>query len=71
MTLKECPFCGGEAVFSYKDAKSTKKSGIVFVRCYMCGAQTRVFETDNPEWYEWDNTACRYAAEVWNRRAEE
>lgn len=68
MTIMDCPFCGGEAGLAYKAAKAVRKSGIVFVRCNVCGAQTRVFESDNPEWYEWENTACRYAVDAWNQR---
>lgn len=65
--IERCPFCGGEADLSYRDAKSSKKEGIVFVRCNLCGAQTRVFESDKPLF--WENAACQYAASAWNRRA--
>lgn len=66
--IEKCPFCGGEADFAFRQAQRSKKGGIVFVRCGICGAQSRVYETDNPEWSDWDNAACRYAAAMWNRR---
>ena len=70
LVIERCPFCGGEADFAFREAKSVKKGGIVFVKCENCGAQSKVYESENPAWYDWDNAACRYAAAAWNRRAE-
>lgn len=53
LTLKPCPFCGGEAIL-VKDFSSFKDW--TYVRCQECGASVAV--VDNP--YR--------AIENWNRR---
>lgn len=64
--LKKCPFCGDEATLYYRGAKY---GFIVYAKCDFCGAQSRVFNSqNNPEDEDWRNVACRKATKAWNRR---
>ena len=56
LTLKPCPFCGGEAIL-VKDFSSFKDW--TYVRCKECGAATSV-----------SGNAYK-AIELWNKRVEE
>lgn len=67
-SLKGCPHCGGPgsiwANYSYKT-----RSYFVFVKCGLCGAQGKVFTSDNdPEEEGWNNVACNNAVMAWNLR---
>ena len=69
--LKGCPHCGGLAVlasnYSYK-----ARSYFVFVKCDICGAQGKIYNSDTePAADEWHNTACNAAVAAWNMRASE
>lgn len=57
ISLKPCPFCGGEAVATYDSEYNPK--GVYWVSCGRCGAMPRgVFNTEVE------------AIEAWNTRAE-
>lgn len=69
--LKRCPHCGGRASlngnYSYK-----ARSYFVFVKCDICGAQGKVYNTDTePAAVNWNDTACLDAVEAWNMRTNE
>lgn len=69
--LKTCPHCGGDADleqnYSYK-----ARSYFVFVKCSICGAQGKIFNSDEePAAAEWRNMACNSAAAAWNMRVSE
>ena len=71
MRLKGCPHCGGKAYlnsnYSYK-----AHSYFVFVRCDICGAQGKIYNSDDdPAAAGWDNQPCRDAAAAWNMRTRE
>ena len=57
--LKQCPFCGGEAIFcsAFMD--------YAFVKCRKCGAKT-----DNIA-LSYEYSAKDVAIEAWNRRDDE
>lgn len=65
-TLNPCPFCGGEAELvtgTHRDGGYVENCA--YVRCKRCGARTYEFhECMTAEKVQ------RYAAEVWNERAE-
>lgn len=66
--LIECPFCGGEAAL-WANYSTKSKSYFVFVRCGICGAQTRPSRSyKDPEDEGWNSTACDAAARLWNHR---
>lgn len=58
--LKPCPFCGGEAMIMHYAKSSTEFSQ---VRCKRCGAETPA------EAKSFSYSSDEYAAENWNRRA--
>ena len=69
--LKCCPHCGGAADlkqnYSYK-----ARSYFVFVICSICGAQGKIFNTDEePAAVDWRNAACNSAVAAWNMRVTE
>lgn len=69
--IKGCPHCGGTAClnsnYSYKC-----RSYFVFVKCDICGAQGKVYNSDTePAAVEWNNTSCTDAIKAWNMRTNE
>ena len=66
--IKPCPHCGGIAYltqnYSYK-----ARSYFVFVKCDICGAQGKIYNsTTEPAAAGWNNTACNDAISAWNMR---
>ena len=67
--LKPCPFCGGDATLFYQPTRRrTMSDGIVFAKCCVCDAQSRVFASDDPSDEDWDTYPCHKAEDAWNRR---
>ena len=70
--LKSCPHCGGAAYleqnYSYK-----ARSYFVFVKCSICGAQGKIFNSEQePAAAEWQTgLAMNAAAAAWNMRTAE
>ena len=69
--LKKCPHCGGAAClnssYSYR-----ARSYFVFVKCFVCGSQGKIYNSEqDPEQEEWNNAACIKAVEAWNMRTDE
>lgn len=69
--IKTCPHCGGAACltqnYSYK-----ARSYFVFVKCDICGAQGKIYNSaDEPATTGWNNTACNDAIAAWNMRTPE
>ena len=65
--LKPCPFCGGEAETWCQPGKHGL---FVFVKCDICGAQTRVrsaedFDDDDEFWAQ---PAVIHVKKLWNSR---
>lgn len=63
-----CPHCGGTAClnsnYSYK-----KRFYFVYVKCDICGAQGKIYCSDEePAAEDWNNTACIDAVNAWNMR---
>lgn len=66
--LKECPFCGGEAVLQARGTRNGE-GYTIFAKCTVCGCSGKAFFTyDDPDDTNWDDWACRNAVMVWNRR---
>lgn len=67
MELKKCPFCGGTADVWKRPGKY---GTMVFVKCDICEAQTRVKTAkaveDEDEF--WEQTAVQQVFDLWNRR---
>lgn len=66
--IKPCPHCGGTGCligqYSYK-----LKSYMIFVRCDVCGAQGRIYNTDDEKDIEnWNSDAAYCAISAWNLR---
>jgi hypothetical protein len=71
MNIKDCPHCGGTAClnssYSYK-----YRCYFVFVKCDICGAQGKIYSTqEEPAAADWNNSACNDALRAWNMRTNE
>lgn len=69
--IKGCPHCGGTAClnsnYSYKC-----HSYFVFVKCDICGAQGKVYNSERePAADEWQGQSCIDAIKAWNMRTTE
>lgn len=69
--IKGCPHCGGAAHlnsnYSYKC-----HSYFVFVKCDICGAQSKIYNTDtDPTIDNWQSDSCLDAITAWNMRTKE
>lgn len=65
--LRECPFCGGEAVLYHQSSKYTDCDGD-YVYCFRgCGCRTRLFECYNGTGKTHEDTE-KEAIAAWNRR---
>lgn len=67
--MRKCPHCGGSgrlnASYSYH-----AECYFVFVKCDICGAQTRSFrDDDDPANSDWKSVACNIAVEAWDMRS--
>ena len=67
-TIAGCPHCGGTACltqnYSYK-----ARSYFVFVKCDICGAQGKIYNSpDEPQATGWNNQPCNDAIAAWNMR---
>jgi len=67
-TIKTCPHCGGDGAltqnYSYK-----KRRYFVFVKCMICGAQGKIYDSQTePAADDWSNEACYRAIAAWNKR---
>lgn len=58
ISLKPCPFCGGEAYF---DMKPCEEGYRTFVRCVVCGTSTREMTVGS-------EYGCMVAVEMWQTR---
>ncbi len=71
MKIKPCPHCGGPA-FLNQNYSYRKRTYFVFVKCEMCGAQGKIYHSDEePAAAEWNNQACDRAIVAWNMRTNE
>ena len=70
MNLKGCPFCGSkEADLWYREA--SWRGRITYVKCNVCGAQTRAFSYyDNGEEVNSEDQGAQAAIRAWNRRSD-
>lgn len=69
--IKLCPHCGGVSYLSSNYSYKTR-SYFVFVKCDICGAQGKIYNSDDePAAVEWHNEACNSAVEAWNMRYDE
>ena len=69
--LKNCPHCGGMAHLEQNFTRKTHNY-IVYVKCDICGAQGKVYSSEEaPAETEWQNEACNAAAAAWNLRTAE
>lgn len=69
--LKRCPHCGGTASLNANYSYKTR-SYFVFVKCDICGAQGKVYNSETePAAAEWDNISCTDAVNAWNMRTNE
>ena len=67
--LKPCPFCGGDASIWKRDSRY---GVICFVKCDICGAQTRVRNCDEPvESNDWSDREMSAVSHLWNVRFDE
>lgn len=71
MEIKKCPFCGGSACLN-SNYSNRSRSYFVYVRCDICGAQGKVYRSqEEPAAANWNNTECNDAINAWNMRTEE
>lgn len=76
METKKCPFCGDAE--TYLHYNGSKYGYYYYVKCELCGAQTRgvlrkrreLPPVGEEDFEEWTNTAARTAVDLWNRRCE-
>lgn len=64
ITLKPCPFCGGEAEIRHGGRGSVSKPITSFIACKSCGARTDQVEVDA------EYSSDEEAAKAWNSRAD-
>ena len=68
MRIKTCPHCSGtarlNASYSYKT-----RCYFIYVRCDICGAQGKIYRSDeDPDEENWNSEACNTAIAAWNMR---
>ena len=74
--MKHCPFCGGEALLKANRASKGDWT-FFFVKCDVCGAQSKAFSERYISWDDidpddiWDYPAAKSALRNWERRANE
>lgn len=66
--IRGCPHCGGNSSltqnYSYKC-----KGYFVFVKCDICGAQGKIYNSDTePAEDNWQSQCCKDAVAAWNMR---
>ena len=66
--MKDCPFCGSSDIYIH--VKPAIYDSITFVKCNLCGAQTRIFKYQS-ECSEVDESdyGVISAKDAWNRRS--
>ena len=69
--IKPCPHCGGAAYltqnYSYKC-----RGYFVFVKCDICGAQGKIYNSpEEPAAEDWNSQPCNDAIGAWNMRTTE
>ena len=67
MNIKPCPHCNGNAYLtqSYSDRSNT---WYVFVKCNICGAQSKAFKSEEEPATDWTSENCQDAVTIWNMR---
>lgn len=70
VTLKKCPFCGGNADIW---RMSGRYGYFMQVKCSVCDASSRTFydgkeDKGEDDYTKWDTVAAQRAIEAWNRR---
>lgn len=69
--IKTCPHCGGTACLNASYSYRIRKH-FVYVKCDICGAQGKIYNTSlDPRVEEWNNAACIDAVNAWNMRTGE
>ena len=63
--LRECPFCGGEAMIRTSVSLLMPKRATAMCYCKKCNANGKLFEDNNH-----DGTFIYEAIEAWNRRVD-
>lgn len=67
--LLPCPFCGGEA---YMNKRGSRFGPICFVKCEVCGAQTRAKSIEESvESDDWNDAQMFTVESLWNNRFHE
>ena len=68
--MKPCPFCGSGNALLNQSYSWTKKKWFVYVRCELCGAQSKIYlSPEEPAETDYSNDACKAAIGAWNTRA--
>lgn len=66
--LKKCPFCGSSGRLDAQQSYYYMGYKIV-IRCTKCGAKGgQAISKTNPAADNWQNDACKEAADKWNQR---
>ena len=67
MYIKPCPHCNGKAYLtqSYSARSST---WFVFVKCNICGAQSKAYKSKEEPAEDWQSDNCQDAVTAWNMR---
>ena len=69
--IKPCPHCGSSACLT-ANYSFRSRSYFVFVKCDLCGAQGKIYNsTSDPAEESWNNAACNDAVRAWNLRTKE
>ncbi len=77
MTIRTCPFCGGEAEVWWELGQRKWSDRYFYkVKCCVCGVEGKAFSFFHDEPLkgsedEWDNVAYHSAIDFWNSRAED
>lgn len=66
--IKPCPHCGGIAYLT-QNYSYRSRTYFVFVRCDICGAQGKIYNSpEEPAAAGWNNQPCDDAVTAWNMR---
>lgn len=71
MNILNCPHCGGTSSL-FRNYNRRQDNFFVYVKCDICGAQGKLFDSGtDPAEEDWNSPACKKAVAAWNMRYKE
>lgn len=66
-SIKPCPHCGGAGYLNSNFSNKTR-TYFVYVKCDLCGAQGKIYNSAQDPAAGWTGDACESAIDAWNMR---